>query len=415
METRLSGRWLIAVVLAATFGALSLLDTSPAVGQSRPAPQSIKVGVVISLTGPAAAGGKWVSQGYNIAVKHINESGGVLLKEFGKKVPLEIVYLDNESDPKQVVSRMERLYSVDKVDVFLAGFGQFLNVGQLAVAEKYRVPIIGTTLSSTAEFEKGYRYSFTPFVSEQDQVRTVFEVLDSIPASERPKRIAFFEVQEEWGVATGRYLKEGAARRGYTIVAWEKHSMAATDFSSLIIAAKSAGADVLYALPTPAQGIALVRQMKELDWSPKFPMIFRAADVNFWAQNLGKDGDYIFHNAGGWDYHLKLPGVERLNQDYRAAYGVFPEQIAGTAYAVVQILADALQRAGTLDREKIRDAIAATNLSTVMGQIRFKPNGRAEGYVRAFSQWQNGKDVLIWPKDHASSQMIFPVPPWNKR
>ena len=144
-------------------------------------------------------------------------------------------------------------------------------------------------------------------------------------------------------------------------------------------------------------------------------MIFRAADVNFWAQNLGKDGDYIFHNAGGWDYHLKLPGVERLNQDYRAAYGVFPEQIAGTAYAVVQILADALQRAGTLDREKIRDAIAATNMITVMGQIRFKPNGRAEGYVRAFSQWQNGKDVLIWPKDHASSQMVYPVPPWNKR
>ena len=415
METKASGRWLMAAVLALNLATLGVVDTPAAYGQSRSAPQSIKLGAVISLTGPMTAGGKWVTQGYNIAVKHMNETGGVLIKEFGRKIPLEIVYLDNESDPKQVATRMERLYSIDKVDVFLGGFTQFLIVPQLAVAEKYRVPIIATTLSSTAEFEKGYRYSFTPFVSDREQVQTFFEVLDALPASQRPTGIAFFEIQEEWGVATGRYLRESGPQRGYKIVTQEKHSMTTTDFSSLVIAAKSAGAEALYATPTPPQGIALIKQMKELDWAPKFPVILRAADVNFWAQNLGKDGDYVFHNGGGWDYHLKLPGVDRLNADYRAAYGVYPEQIAGTAYAVVQILADALQRAGTLDREKIRDAIAATNLATVMGQIRFKPNGRAEGYVRAFSQWQNGKDELIWPREHASAQMIYPVPPWNKR
>ena len=379
------------------------------------APSAIKIGVVISLTGAVATGGKSIKQGYEIGLKHINEAGGVYIKEFEKKIPLEILFLDNESDPKKVAGRMDKLYSIDKVDFFLGGFAAHLIIPQLAIAEKYRVPIIVTTLGSTAEFEKGYKYSFTPFMAEQDQVTVFLDILDSIPQSERPTKIAFFEIQEEWGVATGRYLKEFATNRGYKIVTYEGYAMSATDFSSLIVKAKSAGADALYSNPTPPQGIFLVKQIKELDWSPKFPFMMRSPSFITWGKNLGKDGDYVFH-SGGWDYRLKLPGVEKLNEDHKSAYGNYPEAVTGTAYACVQILADALQRAGTLDRDKIRDAIAATNLMTVMGPMKFKPNGRGEGkYVRTGSQWQNGKEELIWPKDQASAPMLYPVPPWNKR
>jgi branched-chain amino acid transport system substrate-binding protein len=113
---------------------------------------------------------------------------------------------------------------------------------------------------------------------------------------------------------------------------------------------------------------------------------------------------------------LKLPGVQKFNEDYKSAYGSFPEIPAGVAYACMQILADALQRAGTLDRDKIRDAIAAANLMTVMGPMKFKPTGRGEGkYLQVVSQWQSGKDELVWPKDQASSALAYPMPPWSKR
>ncbi len=380
------------------------------------APATIKVGVVDALTGNMAAGGKWVKQGYEVAVKHINSTGGVSIKEFGKKIPLELVFLDDESNPAKTVSRMEKLYSIDKVDFFLGGFAAHLLIPQLAVAEKYKVPIVVTTIGSTAEFEKGYRYSFSPFMAEQDQVITFLDVLDSIPKNQRPTKIAFFEIQEEWGVATGRYLKDLAAKRGgYTIVTHEKYAMSANDFSSLIVAAKSAGAEALYTNPSPPQGITIVKQMKEIDWAPKFAYIMRAADVAMWTKNLGKDGDYISH-SGGWDYHLKLPGVQKFNDDYRAAYGDNPEPPAGSAYVCVQVLADALERAGTLNKDKVRDALAATNMMTIMGQMKFKPNGRGEGkYIQTMTQWQNGKDELIWPKDQASAPLAYPMPPWNKR
>jgi branched-chain amino acid transport system substrate-binding protein len=380
------------------------------------APATIKIGVVDALTGNMAAGGKWVKQGYEVAVKHINSTGGVSIKEFGKKIPLELIFLDDESNPAKTVSRMEKLYSIDKVDFFLGGFAAHLLIPQLAIAERYRVPIVVTTIGSTAEFEKGYKYTFSPFMAEQDQVITFLDVLDSIPKNQRPTKIAFFEIQEEWGVATGKYLREFAAKRGgYSIVTLEKYSMTSNDFSSLIVAAKSAGAEALYTNPSPPQGITIVKQMKEIDWSPKFAYIMRAADVAMWTKNLGKDGDYVAH-SGGWDYHLKLPGVQKFDDDYKAAFADNPEPPAGSAYVCVQVLADAIERAGTLNRDKVRDALAATNMMTIMGPMKFKPNGRGEGkYLQTMTQWQNGKDELIWPKDQASAPLAYPMPPWNKR
>ena len=131
--------------------------------------------------------------------------------------------------------------------------------------------------------------------------------------------------------------------------------------------------------------------MKELDWSPKLVFMARAASDAAWSKNLGKDGDYIC-DLGGWDYHLKLPGVEKFANDYKAAYGDFPEPPAGAAFTLIQILADALQRAGTLDKDKVRDAIAATNMMTIMGPMKFKSNGMGEGkYLQIATQCQNGE------------------------
>jgi len=144
------------------------------------APKTIKLGVALPLTGAMAAGGAWIKQGYEISVKDVNAGGGVMIKKFGRKIPLELVFVDDESNPTKTASRLEKLYSVDKVDFFLGGFANELIIPQLAIAERYRVPIVVTTIGSTAEFEKGYKYAFTPFMAEQDQVIVFLNVLDSM-------------------------------------------------------------------------------------------------------------------------------------------------------------------------------------------------------------------------------------------
>ena len=101
-----------------------------------PAPATIKLGCVNALTGPVSIGGSWIRQGYDVAVKHINADGGVYVKEYDKKIPIEIVYQDNESNRRKTAVLMEKLYSIDKVNFFLGGFAQVLIVPQIEIAEK---------------------------------------------------------------------------------------------------------------------------------------------------------------------------------------------------------------------------------------------------------------------------------------
>jgi len=150
-KTWVSRRKVVSVLFLIVFLLAGVHGQSLAAG---PAPNTIKLGCSISLTGIFGAGGKWVRQGYEMGIKHINDAGGVYIKEFNKKIPLEIVFVDNESDPAKSASRMDKLYSVDKVDAFLGSFAGALIIPQLATAEKYKTPILVTTMTSTAEFQK---------------------------------------------------------------------------------------------------------------------------------------------------------------------------------------------------------------------------------------------------------------------
>ena len=405
-----SGGTVLAVALAAI-----LLVGICATSSADEVPKSIKLGCSIPFTGPFGAGGKKLKQGYDLGVKEVNAAGGVYIEQYKKKLPLEIIYLDSESDPVKSASRMDKLYSVDKVDVFLGGFAGVLVIPQLATAEKYKTPIIVTTVTSEGPFQKGYKYIFSAFQSDWDQVTVPFDVIELIPNDKRPKKLAYFGTQDEQGVIEAGYFKEVAVKKKIEVATVQWYSTASTDFSSQIINAMKVGADALFSIPAPPQGVRLVKQIKELNWAPKLAFICRASDDNAWPRNLGKDGDYIC-DSGGWSYRLKLPGVAKFVSDYKAVVGDVPEVPAGTAFSIIQILADSLQRAGTLDKDKVRDAIAAANVMTLMGPLKFKPTGQADAkYLRVATQWQNGVRELIYPKDQATGAIAYPMPAWKER
>ncbi|MBI3014413.1 MAG: ABC transporter substrate-binding protein [Candidatus Tectomicrobia bacterium] len=185
------------------------------------------------------------------------------------------------------------------------------------------------------------------------------------------------------------------------------------DFSDVILKAKSAGAEAVFAVPTPPDGMTIFKQMKELDYNPKAYLFVRAPDGPVWGQNLGKNGDYVLLMPG-WHNSVRYPKVAELNESHRKRVNRPADVLVGPSYACVQIAADAIARAGSLDRGKIRDAIAATNMTTVVGPVRFKPDGKGE--VRVFiPQWQKGKQELVWPKEFATAPFVYPAPPFDRR
>lgn len=378
------------------------------------APSSIKIGAVIALTGAMAAGGKDVKAGYDIAIKHINDAGGIFVKEYNKKLPIELIVLDDESDSVKTTTRLDKLNTVDKVVAYLGGFSSDLNVVGMATAEKNRVPWIGVTVAAEAPFKKGYRYIFVPFSQAYDQVTTFFDLLDSIPKEQRPQKLGHMELQVDWGKDCGAYIRDMAKKRGYTIVADLKYAPPTRDFSSLIMDLKSAGAEAVFSVPTPPQSIVIVKQMKELNYAPKVTVFIRGPDLSTYWDAMGKDANYIISD-GNWDESMKYPGNDRVVKEYREKHpGVKSIGIpVGCAYAAVQILAKAIEMAGTLDREKLRDTIGKVEMMTVRGPIKFRENGSAI-IKYGFRQWQDGRNIQIWPKEIAVGELKL-APPWDKR
>src|SRR6185503_15146550 len=385
---------------------LALLGLGPAPALA----QSIKVGAVVPLTGRYGPGGAQVRAGYEIAVEQINAAGGVTVG--GKKVPLELVLLDDESDATKTVSRLETLAAQGVVG-YLGGFGSDLHAAAASVAEKNKIPYLGIAFALNKIHQQGFKYLFSPFWKSPDIGKHTQGLLSLIPAAERPKTVAIFQEKTDWGQEMSTSWTEAGKAAGYQVVVLGEYAPGAKDFSDLILKAKSANADAVFAIPTPPDGMTMVKQMKELGYTPKLNIMIRASDSPPWTKNLGKDGDWTVL-AAGWHNAIKAPGVNELNAAHEKKFGRPADPIVGPAYACVQILAAAVSKAGAADREKLRDAIAATDMTTVIGPVKFRPDGT--GIVQAaFAQWQNGKQELVWPKESATAPLAYPAPPFSKR
>jgi branched-chain amino acid transport system substrate-binding protein len=372
--------------------------------------QTIKVGAVVPLTGRYGGGGAQVRAGYELAVEQINAAGGVSVG--GKKLSLELVLFDDESDATKTVSRLETL-AAQGVVAFLGGYGSDLHAAAASVAEKDRIPYLGVAFALNKVHQQGFRYLFSPFFKSPDIGRQLPGLLAALPASERVKSVAIFQEKTDWGAEMAAAWVEAGKAAGYQVAVRGEYAQGAKDFSDLILKAKAANVDAVFALPTPPDGMTMVKQMKELGFTPKLTFFIRAPDPPIWSKNLGKDGDYVVL-APGWHYAVKAPGVKELNEAHQKKFGRPADPIVGPAYACVQILAAALTRAGAVDREKVRDAIAATEMTTVVGPVRFRPDGT--GIVESvFVQWINGTQELIWPKESATMPVVYPAPPFAKR
>ena len=373
---------------------------------------SVKVGAAVGLTGRYASGGEQIKNGYELAVKDINSSGGAMVKALGRKLPLEINILDDASDANQTAQRMETLNN-SGILAYFGGFGSDLHAAAAAVAEKNKTPYVGVAFALYSIHQQGYRYLFSPFPKSPLLTKAIFDLMDTL--NPKPARVAIFAEKTDWGAEMQNGWKQQAqSHSGFEVVVEEQYAPGSTDFSSMLLKAKSANPDAVLMVPTPPDGIAIVKQMKELDVNPKLFNIIRASDSGAWSTALGKDGDFTV-GAPGWGADLKFAGNADMVKAYQAAYNKPPEGVVGAAYAVVQVFADALARADALDRDSLRAALASTNMtSSVIGPVTFNPDGTGN-VVTIYEQWQSGKQVTVWPPDQVGGQIQYPAKPFAQR
>jgi branched-chain amino acid transport system substrate-binding protein len=383
-------------------------ETTTTEGEMMEAPDSIRIGAVVPLTGPFAGGGAQIERGYIYAVDAINEAGGVFVEEYGQAIPLELDVRDDASDPNQTTSIMDDLAGTDIV-AYLGGFATPVHAAGSATAERNGIPYLGAATSTQALHEQGYQYFFSPFPKSPDMAGTVFEMLNGlIEEGERPLNVGIFQETTDWGEELGPLFVQEAEDHGYEVVYHETYAPGTTDFTDLILGARAAEVEALLSLPTPPDGFAIYQQMGELGWKPPFNLVIRAADVPTW-NDLGPAGEGVVMSTP-WHPGLGYPGTDAVNERHLEEVGRPADPVIGSAYALIEILADAIERAGTLDHDAVRDAIAATDgLATIIGPITFRDDGTAE-VPNPHMQRIEGGIQLIWPAEAATADLVYPAP-----
>jgi len=371
---------------------------------AEPAPQTIKIGAMISLTGPDAAIGGPAKLGYEVAIEEINKGGGVMVKAYNKKIPLELALMDMETHPEKSVARAEMLNS-QKVPVAV---GTTLVGAAAEIFEKNKLPVIAVLNSISALTDRGLKYFFAVGGASPDIAQAVFDTFGSLPKGTMPTKWAFFKEQSDFVMEFFGAAKEKAAKLGVTVTYEGNYAMRAPDLSALITGAKSSGAEVLLSYPTPPDAITMLKQSAQLGYKPKAMVMLRACDDPAWGK-LGALGDYVI-GSPQWHSVFKFPGVKELNDAVKAKTGQLTDPTTGPAYYSIKIAAAAIENAGSLDRAAIKDAIAATDMMTVGGHVKFPKDRTRAVLPRPVIQWRNGVMEVVWPDDQKAKPLVYPIP-----
>jgi len=386
---------------------------TPAPAPPAPAPtkEYILVGASIPLSGGLAYQGEEEKAGLEMAIEDINAKGGVYVAALGRKLPIKLIYYDGGTDPAKSKSNAERLISIDRVDFLVGDFGTPQVFAVATVAEQYRVPYIPIGTGSIIYERLRYNWTFIPFHTEWIVLGPIFKLLSELPPDVRLTKIAIWQEDTVLGADNAAAVMYWVERYKplFTIVFHEKYTPKQPDYSSLILKTKEVGAEVVFAVPTTTDAVTLIKQSRELGFFPKLFAFQRAAEpADFW-KLLGEDAQGVIAGVPG---HPKLPfkKTQEVVEKYRSKYGKEPGLVVCPAYAIIEILAAAIEKAGTLDRDVVREVLCALELDTVIGRVKFKGPGHADVEVIAF-QWQDGKQEIVYPEKYATAKLIFrPTP-----
>jgi branched-chain amino acid transport system substrate-binding protein len=345
---------------------------------SADAQQPIRIGGSFSNTGTYAALGQTVHRGHQLCVKHANEKGGVL----GRKI--EFTAEDDQSEIAKSVAVYERLLAQDKVDAVFAPYSSPITDAVAEVIEKHRKPMVACCAATTSIFKKGRKFIFM-LVSPAE---VYLEGLIDTAAKRGLKTIAVIHEDTLFPQASAQGALDLAKRRGLRAVVVEGYPRKTTDFSAILARVKAANPDVVAAVTYFDDAVAITRQMKDLDVNPRMHAVTIGGDLPKFHEQLGRAAEFVY-GAAQWEPELvtlragglvpiarQYPGAREFVESYRKEFpGAYLSYQTAQGYGECQILLDGIRRAGSLDGEKVRDAILKMDLHTVFGAFKVDPDG----------------------------------------
>ncbi|MCJ7494880.1 MAG: amino acid ABC transporter substrate-binding protein [Deltaproteobacteria bacterium] len=389
---------------------------------SAQAQDTLKIGVILPLTGPNAMIGQEEKRGIDMAIEKINAAGGALKKK------VELIIEDNRGDPTVIVSAAEKLITRDKVVALTGGYSSVESLALLAAMKKYE-PVTVWQGGGAVKMDQMYgkeRWFFMLHPRSPDYQRNIADFLNSIQP--KPKRIALAYEDTSYGVDHSKVAKGYLTELGFELVTFEPFKSGTLDFSPLLTKIKGAKPEIFYWVGYAGDSILITKQAKELGFTPK--MLLDTVGVGFpeYRDSLKKDSEYVCgievwapstQFAASTQYPQFFPKTEDWVAEYQKRYNREPNYWSIISYVSLFTLTNAINKAGTTDKEKLITALEATDTMTPMGHMKFFKNQfgaiHQSFHEMVVFQWQKGEKVTLWPKKAAGGTLSYPLPSWDKR
>jgi branched-chain amino acid transport system substrate-binding protein len=381
--------------------------------QSGGAADVILFGTTLSITGKTAKEGESALLGYQFYLEEVKRRGGMQVGN--RRLPVRLIYYDDESRPERAVELTKKLISEDKVDFLLGPYGSAPTAAVAEVAEKNGVPLLVAHGSAGRIYRDGYRYTFGLQTPARNYLRGVIDLVTQLDPSLRTVAILFEDDLFAREVADG--ARDHARELGLQIVYTHTYPADVQDISDALIEARALQPELLLGAGHLQDSILLARQAKDLGLKPRAMGFSVGPSYTEFRVNLADRADYIF-GATQWTDALAYEGEDfwrtpkayaRAFQERFPAYRNVPYQAAESSVALF-VFEKALAEAGTLDRERVRDAIARLNVMTFFGRISFDARGVNSQKPMAVEQLQtDGRKYTVFPLEVGERPAQYPM------
>ncbi|WP_295850406.1 amino acid ABC transporter substrate-binding protein [Tardiphaga sp.] len=371
----------------------------------------IRFGAPLPLTGGLAPEALKAQQGYDVWVEQVNKAGGLRVGD--RRLKVEMVYVDYQSNTPRAVQAAEGLITQDKVDFLFSPHGSGAAKAASIVSEKYRIPTVAATASSQQVFDQKPRYLFGTYTPNATLLEPLFKVVRAKATA--VKKVAIYARNDLFPLALAQEMEQVARANGMEVVSNEKFSINALDHASALSVMKNLAPDWIFIAGYSNDNILIRKQM--IDQRIEAPVVTMLTGPSFpeFVEAVGIAGSENITGAAWWDAASRYPADDVFGSSegylkaFKDKYGRNPDY-GSASYSVAAVTMQmAIESAGSLDKEKVRDALAGLNVRTFFGPIKFNASGQADSYSPPVFQLRNGKTLVLSPSETRQGELQLGV------
>jgi branched-chain amino acid transport system substrate-binding protein len=364
----------------------------------------VRIGVALSQTGNLADSAAPYFKGLDLWREQANARGGLAGR------PIEFVVYDDRSDPATAARLYEKLITDDKVNLVISSLGSATAATGSAVAEKHKMVLINGGGAAEAIQQRGFKYVF------QTAARISSYADGIVPMIEKYKIKSIALVSRDYAAARdiSKAIKEQIKDKDVKIVMDEYFPAGTADFSSQIAKGQQLQPDLWIGLLYPGEAIETVRQFHSMNYMPKF-FVANGVSQDDFIKSAGKDAEYAL-GMSLFEPSLPSEGNKEFVKTYHDKYSADPGYYSAFGFVAGTVLEAAVKKAGSIDTEKVREALTTLKMGSVMGRHEVDPNTYMQVGVKGLVvQVQNGKREVVWPEEYKTAEPKLPIPAWDKR